>query len=145
MMLFSPRCLGHPWKSVVVLKDTQAALARPHSSMRVGVLPIGHASRPVGVVAFGNLPNPVRRLARADRKFAHRLPFAQEPQDLVSAALVRFFGSPVAVLELVHREMCFQTYVSRHAAILQGPRRNWYYKRFRLAQLAPFVWGCLTR
>src|SRR5258706_12565113 len=95
--------------------------------MRVGVLPIGHPGWPLRVIAFGNLANPVGRIAGAHGNRARRLAFGKQPQDLVPATLVRFFGCPVAPLELVDRQMRFQANVSWHASILQHLRHNWYY------------------
>src|SRR5258706_6233318 len=85
---------------------------------------IVHARRAVGVVALGELPDPVRRIA-GDR--GHRnagVALTEQPEDLSPAAIVRFFGRPIAALQFVAAQVSLEMNVSSHVPILHNPRSN---------------------
>jgi len=85
-----------------------------------------HALRALGVVALGNLPDPVGRIARHGRDLHRRVALAQEPEDLPPAALIGFFGRPIAALEVVHAQMGLEMNLSGHAPIVQPPNSKPY-------------------
>lgn len=76
--------------------------------------PILHARWPLLVVAAGDLTNPVARIAGALGDGCRGLPFSQEPENLKPTSLVRFLGSSIAPLKLVHRQMRFEVNASGH-------------------------------
>jgi hypothetical protein len=76
--------------------------------MRMGVLPIVHRLGPLCVVTAHQLADPVARIAGTLRDCRRGLPLGHEPEDLPPAALVRFFGCPVAPLELIHLQVGLQ-------------------------------------
>jgi len=68
----------------------------------------------------------IARIARALGDVRCGVSRGQEPQDLPSRPLVRFFGRPVAPLELVYRQMRFQPEASSQVYMMQQPCHKWY-------------------